>query len=112
VAKVFSSSQKVSLMLSGMRVRYQAANPAAASRLPSRYRQAPAWCGNPGHGMTTTVPGDADAAHQGAEVRVGVRVVRDLDWLGERLRGLDSTLIATNLTDAERGVLLGTFVGA
>jgi hypothetical protein len=62
--------------------------------------------------MTATVPGDADAAHQGAEVRVGVRVVRDLDRLGERLRGLDSTLIATNLTDTERSMLLGTFAGA
>ncbi|HEV8569693.1 MAG TPA: hypothetical protein VGQ92_21855 [Actinoplanes sp.] len=45
-------------------------------------------------------------------MRVGVRVVRDLDRLGERLRGLDSTLIATNLTDAESSMLLGTFAGA
>jgi uncharacterized membrane protein len=36
----------------------------------------------------------------------------DLDRLGERFRGMRSTLIATNLTDAERGVLLETFGGA
>src|SRR3954447_3819687 len=33
----------------------------------------------------------------------------NLDRLGERLSGMHSTLIATNLTDAERSVLLETF---
>ncbi|SNY34829.1 DUF1269 domain-containing protein [Paractinoplanes atraurantiacus] len=33
----------------------------------------------------------------------------DLDRLGERFHGTHSTLIATNLTDDERNVLLGTF---
>ena len=33
----------------------------------------------------------------------------DLDRLGERLSGLHSTLVATNLTDSERTVLLETF---
>jgi uncharacterized membrane protein len=33
----------------------------------------------------------------------------DLDRLGERFRGMHSTLVATNLTDAERRVLLETF---
>ena len=33
----------------------------------------------------------------------------DLDRLGERMRGAHSTLIATNLTDAEKSVLLETF---
>jgi hypothetical protein len=33
----------------------------------------------------------------------------DLDRLGERLSGMGSTLVATNLTDAERAVLLETF---
>jgi uncharacterized membrane protein len=35
----------------------------------------------------------------------------DLDRLGDRMRGMHSTLVATNLTDAERGVLLETFGG-
>jgi uncharacterized membrane protein len=35
----------------------------------------------------------------------------DVDRLGERMRGLHTTLIATNLTDAERKVLLETFGG-
>jgi hypothetical protein len=35
----------------------------------------------------------------------------DLDRLGERLRGRDSTLISTNLTEAERATLLETFGG-
>jgi hypothetical protein len=34
-----------------------------------------------------------------------------LDRLGERMRGMHSTLIATNLTDAERDMLLETFGG-
>jgi uncharacterized membrane protein len=33
----------------------------------------------------------------------------DLDRLGERLHGLNSKLIATNLTDGERDILLETF---
>jgi uncharacterized membrane protein len=36
----------------------------------------------------------------------------DLDRLGERFRGMHSTLLATNLTDAERDVLFETFGGA
>ena len=36
----------------------------------------------------------------------------DLDRLGERFRGMGKTLIQTNLTEAERGVLLETFGGA
>ena len=35
----------------------------------------------------------------------------DLDRLGERFHGRDSTLISTNLTDAERSTLLETFGG-
>jgi uncharacterized membrane protein len=35
----------------------------------------------------------------------------NLDRLGERFRGSDGTLITTNLTDAERSVLLETFGG-
>ena len=33
----------------------------------------------------------------------------DMDRLGERLHGLHSTLVATNLTEAERSLLLETF---
>jgi uncharacterized membrane protein len=36
----------------------------------------------------------------------------NLDRLGERFRGVDKTLITTNLTDAERETLLETFGGA
>jgi len=36
----------------------------------------------------------------------------DLDRLGERFRGMGKTLVHTNLTEAERGVLLETFGGA
>ena len=35
----------------------------------------------------------------------------DLDRVGERFRGMHNTLIATNLTDSERAVLLETFGG-
>jgi len=35
----------------------------------------------------------------------------DLDRLGERFRGMHSTLVATNLTEGERSVLLETFGG-
>jgi uncharacterized membrane protein len=35
----------------------------------------------------------------------------DLDRLGERMRGTDKKLITTNLTEAERDVLLETFGG-
>ena len=35
----------------------------------------------------------------------------DLDRVGERLRGVDMKLIDTNLTEAERGVLLETVGG-
>lgn len=36
----------------------------------------------------------------------------NLDRLGERMRGMRGTLVATNLTDAERSVLIETFGGA
>jgi uncharacterized membrane protein len=36
----------------------------------------------------------------------------NIDRLGERMRGVHGTLIATNLTDAERSTLLETFDGA
>jgi uncharacterized membrane protein len=36
----------------------------------------------------------------------------NLDRLGERMRGMRGTLVATNLTDAERSALLETFDGA
>ena len=36
----------------------------------------------------------------------------DLDRLGERFRGMHSTLLTTNLTDGERSLLLETFGGA
>jgi uncharacterized membrane protein len=35
----------------------------------------------------------------------------NLDRLGERFRGMDKTLISTNLTDAERETLIETFGG-
>ena len=35
----------------------------------------------------------------------------DFDRLGERFRGRDATLISTNLTEAERKILLETFGG-
>jgi uncharacterized membrane protein len=35
----------------------------------------------------------------------------DLDRLGERFRGMNKTLVSTNLTDAERATLLETFGG-
>ena len=35
----------------------------------------------------------------------------DLDQLGDRLRGMNKTLVSTNLTDAERAVLVETFGG-
>jgi uncharacterized membrane protein len=35
----------------------------------------------------------------------------DLDELGDRLRGMNKTLVSTNLTDAERAVLVETFGG-
>ena len=35
----------------------------------------------------------------------------DLDRLGERLRGMNMTLVQTNLTPAERELLLETFGG-
>jgi uncharacterized membrane protein len=35
----------------------------------------------------------------------------DLDRVGERLRGIHSKLVATNLTDGERQILLETFGG-
>jgi uncharacterized membrane protein len=35
----------------------------------------------------------------------------DLDRLGERFRGRDATLISTNLTEAERKIMLETFGG-
>lgn len=50
-----------------------------------------------------------------AQITVGTSLLcavtdnADMDRLGERLHGLHSTLVATNLTEAERSLLLETF---
>jgi uncharacterized membrane protein len=50
-----------------------------------------------------------------AQITVGTSLLcavtenADMDRLGERLHGLHSTLVATNLTDAEKSLLLETF---
>jgi uncharacterized membrane protein len=49
---------------------------------------------------------------EGTSALFAVTEEGDLDRLGERFRGMHSTLLATNLTDAERNVLLETFGGA
>ncbi|GAB1693622.1 DUF1269 domain-containing protein [Krasilnikovia sp. M28-CT-15] len=49
---------------------------------------------------------------EGTSALFAVTEQGDLDRLGERMRGWHSTLIATNLTDAERETLLETFGGA
>ena len=49
---------------------------------------------------------------EGTSALFAVTEQGDLDRLGERMRGVHSTLIATNLTDAEKSVLLETFGGA
>jgi uncharacterized membrane protein len=49
---------------------------------------------------------------QGTSALFLVTEAGDLDRLGERFRGFDSRLVDTNLTDAERAVLLETFGGA
>ena len=46
---------------------------------------------------------------EGTSALFAVTEQGDLDRLGDRMRGMHSTLLATNLTDAERGVLLETF---
>ena len=46
---------------------------------------------------------------EGTSALFAVTEDADLDRLGERLSGMGSTLVATNLTDAERAVLLETF---
>jgi uncharacterized membrane protein len=46
---------------------------------------------------------------EGTSALFAVTEEADLDRLGERLSGMGSTLVATNLTDAERAVLLETF---
>ena len=48
---------------------------------------------------------------EGTSALFAVTEQGNLDRLGERLGGMHSTLIATNLTDAERRVLLETFGG-
>jgi uncharacterized membrane protein len=48
---------------------------------------------------------------EGTSALFAVTEEGDLDRLGERFRGMNSTLVATNLTDAERKVLLETFGG-
>ena len=50
-----------------------------------------------------------------AQITVGTSLLcavtenADMDRLGERMHGLHSTLVATNLTDAERSLLMETF---
>ncbi|HEY6596365.1 MAG TPA: DUF1269 domain-containing protein [Asanoa sp.] len=46
---------------------------------------------------------------EGTSALFAVTEQGDLDRLGERFHGMHSTLVATNLTDAERSVLLETF---
>jgi len=49
---------------------------------------------------------------EGTSALFAVTEEGNLDRLGERFMGMDSTLVATNLTDAEREVLLETFGGS
>ncbi|HEV8565799.1 MAG TPA: DUF1269 domain-containing protein [Actinoplanes sp.] len=49
---------------------------------------------------------------EGTSALFAVTEAGDLDRLGERFHGLNSKLIATNLTDEERSVLYETFGGA
>ncbi|NUU18869.1 DUF1269 domain-containing protein [Cellulomonas humilata] len=46
---------------------------------------------------------------EGTSLLCAVTENADMDRLGERFHGLHSTLVATNLTDAERSLLLETF---
>ena len=48
---------------------------------------------------------------EGTSMLCAVTEDADLDRLGERFHGLHSTLVATNLTDAERSALMETFGG-
>ena len=48
---------------------------------------------------------------EGTSALFAVTEDADLDRLGERFSGMGSTLVATNLTEAEREVLLETFGG-
>jgi uncharacterized membrane protein len=48
---------------------------------------------------------------EGTSALFAVTEQGDLDRLGERFHGMHSTLIATNLTDGERSILLETFGG-
>ena len=48
---------------------------------------------------------------EGTSALFAVTEDANLDRLGERLSGMGSTLVATNLTEAEREVLLETFGG-
>lgn len=51
-----------------------------------------------------------DASEAGAtSAPFRVTDAADLERLGERFQGRDSTLISTNLTEAERATLLETF---
>ena len=61
-----------------------------------RHRRRPA-----GHDPRADHPGHVAAVRRDRE--------GDLDRLGERMHGLHSTLVATNLTEAERSVLMETF---
>jgi uncharacterized membrane protein len=45
----------------------------------------------------------------GTSLLCAVTTEGDMDRLGERFHGLHSTLVATNLTDAEKSLLLETF---
>jgi hypothetical protein len=46
---------------------------------------------------------------EGSSLLLTVTQDGDLDRLGERFHGLGSRLVSTNLTDAERDLLLETF---
>ena len=52
-----------------------------------------------------------DEIGEGTSALFAVTDEGDLDRLGERFRGMHSRLLATNLTDAERTILLETFGG-
>jgi uncharacterized membrane protein len=50
-----------------------------------------------------------DETTEGTSVLLAVTQDGDLDRLGERFHGLGSRLVATNLTEAEKSLLLETF---
>jgi uncharacterized membrane protein len=50
-----------------------------------------------------------DETTEGTSVMLAVTQDADMDRLGERFHGLGSRLVSTNLTEAERDLLLETF---